>query len=116
MELQESSVIRDIVPQLLNFKREKRAFVLLNSDHKTKETYCGGTKFIIPAKDHQGHTERGWFHMPPPVDRALEVVLREHHFPFRTKGDVIRWCVVTGLKMLEKLMLLVNELGKATKC
>ena len=51
MELQESSVIRDIVPQLLNFKRERRAFVLLNSDHKTKETYCGGTKFIIPAKD-----------------------------------------------------------------
>ena len=74
----------------------RRAFGYDNGHYDPRE-------FIIPAKDHQGHTERGWFHMPPPVDRALEVVLREHHFPFRTKGDVIRWCVVTGLKMLEKL-------------
>lgn len=70
-------------------------------------------EFIIPAKDYQGHSERGWFHMAPPVDRALEVVLREHQFPFRTKGDVIRWCVVQGLKILEGLEPEPGFIGRA---
>ena len=57
MELQESSVIRDIVPQLLNFRAEKRSFVLLNSAPKVIEPFWGGTKFIIPACDKL-HTEK----------------------------------------------------------
>ncbi len=69
--------------------------------------------FVIPARDHQGHSERGWFQMQPLVDRALDVVLREKKFPFRTKGDVIRWCVVRGLKVLERLEPEPGFIGRA---
>ena len=69
--------------------------------------------FVIPARDHQGHSERGWFQMQPMVDRALDVVLRSKKFPFRTKGDVIRWCVVRGLKVLERLEPEPGFIGKA---
>jgi hypothetical protein len=37
------------------------------------------------------------------VDRQVEVVLRTKRFPFRTKDDIMRWCVVRGLKILESM-------------
>lgn len=69
--------------------------------------------FVIPARDHQGDTERGWFHMQPAVHRAMDLVLKEHAFPFRTEGDLIRWCLVRGLKVLEAMEPQPGFIGKA---
>lgn len=60
-------------------------------------------EFVIPAGDHQGHSERVWCRVQPLHERQVDIVLRSKQFPFRTKGDVVRWCVVRGLKMLEAL-------------
>lgn len=59
--------------------------------------------FIVPGNDHQGHSERVWCRVQPLVERQVDVVLRSKKFPFRTKGDIIRWSVVHGLKVLERL-------------
>lgn len=59
--------------------------------------------FIVPGSDHQGHSERVWCRVQPLVERQVDVILRSKKFPFRTKGDVIRWCVVNGLRQLEAM-------------
>lgn len=57
--------------------------------------------FVIAAQDHQGHSERLWCRVQPMHDRQVDIVVRSKKFPFRTKGDIIRWCIVRGLKVLE---------------
>jgi hypothetical protein len=59
--------------------------------------------FVIPAQDHQGHSERLYCRVQPLHDRQVDKVVSSKQFPFRTKGDVMRWCVVRGLKLLETL-------------
>lgn len=59
--------------------------------------------FCIPAQDHQGHSERLWCRVQPLHDRQVDVILRSKNWPFRTKGDVIRWALVRGLKVLETM-------------
>lgn len=59
--------------------------------------------FIIPASDAKGHSERVWCRLQPGHDRQLDVILRSRKFPFRTKGDIIRWATVRGLRILEQM-------------
>lgn len=59
--------------------------------------------FIVPAQDTKGHSERVWCRLQPGHDRQLEVILGSRKFPFRSKGDIIRWAVVRGIKMLEQM-------------
>lgn len=59
--------------------------------------------FIIPARDHQGHSERIYCRVQPQHARAMNVVYKSGKFPFRTEGDLFRWCVVRGLKVLDRL-------------
>lgn len=59
--------------------------------------------FVVPASDHQGHSERIYCRVQPQVERALGVVVDSRKFPFRTKGDVQRWAVTRGLEVLELL-------------
>lgn len=59
--------------------------------------------FIVPASDTKGHSERVWARLPPAMDRGLDIVVSSKHWPFRTKGDVIRWAVQRGLRTLESM-------------
>lgn len=59
--------------------------------------------FIIPAHDTKGHSERLWFRCQPGHDRMADVIVGSKRFPFRTKGDLIRWCLHVGLAKLEAL-------------
>lgn len=59
--------------------------------------------FVISGTDHQGHNERIWARVQPQVARAISVVVKSGNFPFRTEGDLVRWAVVRGLKVLDKL-------------
>lgn len=59
--------------------------------------------FIIPGSDHLGHSERVFCRCQPQHARALNVIYRAKKFPFRTEGDMFRWCLVRGLKVLDRL-------------
>lgn len=49
--------------------------------------------YIVPAQDNKGHSERLWVRVQPMLDRQLDIIKSSKHFPFRTKGDVVRYCV-----------------------
>lgn len=59
--------------------------------------------FIIPGSDHQGHHERVFCRVQPQHERAIGLIFKSKKFPFRTEGDLIRWCVVRGIKVLDRL-------------
>lgn len=69
--------------------------------------------FIIPASDHQGHSERVFCRLQPQHDRAMSVVMKSGNFPFRTSGDLMRWAIVRGLKVLNRLEPMPGFLGAA---
>jgi hypothetical protein len=66
-------------------------------------------QFNIPAQDPKGHTTRAQCYIQPGHDREIETILGTHRFPFRTKGDLIRWCIVTGL---ERLLAMEGDIPK----
>jgi hypothetical protein len=57
-------------------------------------------QFQIPATDARGHTTRAQCYIQPGHDRQIDEILGNRRFPFRTKGDLIRWCIVRGLERL----------------
>lgn len=59
--------------------------------------------FVIPASDHQGHSERVFCRVQPQIDRAMGMAVLSKKFPFRTNGDLMRWCIHRGLKVLDRL-------------
>ena len=56
--------------------------------------------FITPAQDAKGHSERVWCRIQPGHDRQADTILRSKRFPFRTKGDLVRWSLVRGMAVL----------------
>ena len=59
--------------------------------------------FIIVAQDAKGHSERVGFRISPADDRALDTILASKKFPFRTKGDIMRWGVHVAIRRLERM-------------
>lgn len=59
--------------------------------------------FIISGSDHQGHNERIFARVQPQHSRTIGLITKSGKFPFRTEGDLIRWCVVRGLRVLDRL-------------
>lgn len=59
--------------------------------------------FIIPARDTKGESVRMWNRIQPGHDRAISIIVNSKKFPFKTPGDIVRWCLHTGLKTLEKM-------------
>lgn len=60
------------------------------------------TQYIVPGSDHQGHSVRAWCRVQPTVDHEIDAIVASKNWPFRTKGDFIRWAVYEGVKVLEK--------------
>lgn len=59
--------------------------------------------FIIPAQDHNGHSERVFCRVQPALDREVDSIVQSRQWPFKTKGDMVRWCVWQGAKSLERM-------------
>jgi hypothetical protein len=81
-------------------------------DHEVDAGYAP-SDFIIPGSDHQGHSERIYCRCQPQHARAIGKILASRKFPFRTQGDVLRWCVVRGLKVLDRLDPMPGFIGMA---
>jgi hypothetical protein len=60
-------------------------------------------EFIIPGSDSKGNNERLSCRVIPSTHRAIELILGGKKFPFRTAGDVVRWCIQTGVARLEAM-------------
>lgn len=60
-------------------------------------------EFLIPASDAKGHSERQWLRVQPGHDRMMDMLIASKKFPFRTKGDFMRWAVWTGFQVLEHM-------------
>lgn len=69
--------------------------------------------FVIAASDHQGHSERIFCRVQPQHERAISVITKSGKFPFKTNGDLIRWAVVRGIKVLDRLDPMPGFLGAA---
>lgn len=59
--------------------------------------------FKIAAKDAKGHSDRLWVSVIPATSRVVSEIVASKQFPFRTKGDLLRWCVSEGIKRLQAL-------------
>jgi hypothetical protein len=56
--------------------------------------------YIIPAQDSKGHHTRLYCRAIPSVGRMVADVHASRKYPFRTVGDLIRFCIVTKVKEL----------------
>lgn len=56
--------------------------------------------FIVPGQDHTGQSERVFCRVTPSLAREIAVIFESRKFPFRTKGDLMRWCVKVGVERL----------------
>ena len=59
--------------------------------------------FVVPAQDHNGHSVRVWCRVQPTVDHEIDKVVESKAFPFRVKGDFVRWCIWEGVKRIQKM-------------
>lgn len=57
-------------------------------------------EYIYPAQDAKGHHARLYCRTIPAVARMVTDVHASRKYPFRTVGDLVRWCIVTGTKRL----------------
>ena len=61
------------------------------------------SEFFVPSHDAQGHASKVMTMVPPPVKREIQTILVKNIIPlWSTEGDLIRWCIVLGLKTLMK--------------
>ncbi len=59
--------------------------------------------FIIAARDGKGEGAKIWARCQVGHERQIGITVASRKFPFRTPGDLIRWCVHVGLKELLSL-------------
>lgn len=65
------------------------------------ESYDPG-HYIVPGQDHKGHSVRVWCRVRPDVDHEIDAIVTSHNWPFRVKGDFIRWAIWEGVKNIQK--------------
>lgn len=58
-------------------------------------------EFIIPGQDGQGHSERVYCRVQPSLAMHIGKVKADKKFPFRTEGDIMRWSIWVGMKLLD---------------
>ncbi len=58
--------------------------------------------YLIPGQDAKGHSERVWCRVMPGHHRALGMIYGSRQFPFRSMGDIMRWCIDQGIRELSR--------------
>lgn len=67
----------------------------------SQESYDPG-HYLVPGQDHHGHSVRVWCRIQPTIDHEIDAVIASKNWPFRVKGDFIRWAIYDAVKRLEK--------------
>lgn len=60
-------------------------------------------EYIIPGQDMNGNSVREWCRVVPLLDRAMDILHGSRKFPFKSKGDLMRWCIKTGVERLDAM-------------
>lgn len=60
-------------------------------------------EFIVPGYDPTGRTVRIYLQTPPALNQALDEIMKSGKFPFKSKDDAFRWCVLRGIKVLRSM-------------
>lgn len=55
---------------------------------------------MVPSADPKGRSEQVYFRCLPFLEREMQEILFRREFPFRTQGDIMRWCMLWGLQKL----------------
>jgi len=58
--------------------------------------------YMVPGQDHKGHSTRVWCRVRPDIDHEIDAIMASHFWPFRMKGDFIRWAIWEGVKQIQK--------------
>lgn len=66
------------------------------------------TEFLVPGRDGNGVSARIWCNVVPAINRMMDGILTTGRFPFRSKGDIMRWCMKIGL---DRLAFMTPEVG-----
>lgn len=59
--------------------------------------------FIVAPSDSKGVSYRLTFRIPPDLEKGLDSILASQRFPFTTRGDILRWATLRGVKELEQM-------------
>jgi hypothetical protein len=81
------------------------------STHSTHSTSTNGrshagydpSKFIVPGRDHHGDSVREWCRVQPSTDHEVDAIIASKKWPFRTKGDFLRWAIWEGVKRINTM-------------
>jgi hypothetical protein len=66
------------------------------------ESYDPGY-YIVPGQDHNGHSVRVWCRVQPTQDYEMDVIVNSRNWPFKMKGDFVRWAIWEGIRRIEKM-------------
>src|SRR4029077_12636332 len=50
-----------------------------------------------------GHSVRVWCRVQPTVDHEMDAIIASKNWPFRVKGDFVRWAIWRAVKDIEKI-------------
>lgn len=56
--------------------------------------------FVIPAPDDKGHTVREQFRCSPELNAQFDEIISSRRYPFRTKGDLLRFAAFDTCRRL----------------
>jgi hypothetical protein len=59
--------------------------------------------FIVAPSDTRGVSYRMTFRVSPDMEKAIDQIVASNRFPFSTRGDVLRWCVREGVRLLDQM-------------
>jgi hypothetical protein len=65
-------------------------------------------EFIVPAHDGNGDKSTLFCNVTPALNRLIDRLITTGRFPFRSKGDLVRWCIKTGV---DRLAVAAPEVG-----
>lgn len=65
--------------------------------------------FIVPGQDSNGNSARVYCRVVPLIERAIDVIMGSRKFPFKSEGDLIRWCVKRGVEELDGMEPMVGS-------
>ncbi len=80
----------------------KKPLPLDQDGHPIPQKYDPAS-FIVAPSDTRGVSYRLTFRVAPDMEKAVDQVVASNRFPFNTRGDILRWCIREGLKILEGL-------------
>jgi hypothetical protein len=74
-------------------------------DDETGEPFQGrrtysDRDFIVPGQDAKGHSHRVQCRVMPAHFRGCNIIVGSKKYPFRTLGDMVRWCIDRGIREL----------------